>query len=62
MTLPADIDYLDCDVPQDQLLREYGRVREAQRRAERHGHRSRFTSRAHALVIACHALRTRGVA
>ena len=62
MTLRPDMDYLNCDVPQDQLLREYGRVREAQRRAERQGHRPRFTSRAHALVIACHALRTRAAA
>jgi hypothetical protein len=62
MTLPADMDYLYSDVPQDELLREYGRVRAAQRRAEREGHRPRFTSRAHALVIARHALRTRVVA
>jgi hypothetical protein len=62
MTLPADMAYLNCDVPQDHLLREYGRVRAAQRRAQREGLQPRFTSRAHALVIACHALRTRVVA
>jgi hypothetical protein len=53
---PIDLQYLECDVPQDQLLREYGRALAHQRHEQRAG-RSGHPSRVRALVMACHALR-----
>jgi hypothetical protein len=59
MTLPAGMNYLYSDVPEDQLLREYGRAMATHRRDRREGRRGRVTSRAQALVIAHHAVRHR---
>ena len=59
MTLPADMNYLYSDVPEDQLLREYGRAMAAHRRDRRTGRRDRVSTRAHALLIAHHAVRIR---
>ena len=56
-TAPTDLDYLFCDVPEDQLLREYGRALAHQRREERAGRRGRLSTRVHALVLARQALR-----
>jgi hypothetical protein len=52
-----NMEYLYTDVPQDQLLRQYGRALAHERREERAGRRGRLSPRARAVVMARHALR-----